>query len=106
MLTQLCGPISIPVATASLVFFSCRPVRRPSPIWASYAAWGYLVPAVQHQPDLFASDKDRRQKLSTLIDRTKDRYGRNAIGFGLFPPPCGGSGITQPFRRVSERPEF
>jgi hypothetical protein len=45
-----------------------------------------LVPAVLHQPDLFAADTHRRQKLSPLIDRINDRYGRCAIGFGLLPP--------------------
>ena len=30
-----------------------------------------LVPAAHHQPDLFAADNDRRQKLSPLIDRIK-----------------------------------
>src|SRR5262249_27743703 len=44
-----------------------------------------LVPADQHQPDLFAADNGRRQKLSPLIDRINDRYGRCSIGFGLFP---------------------
>jgi hypothetical protein len=37
-----------------------------------------------HQPDLFAVDTDRRQKLSPLVDRINDRYGRCSIGFGLF----------------------
>jgi DNA polymerase-4 len=32
-----------------------------------------LVPAGQHQPDLFAADNQRRQKLSPLIDRLNDR---------------------------------
>jgi hypothetical protein len=45
-----------------------------------------LVPADHHQPDLFDADDGRRQKLSPLIDRINDRYGRCAIGFGLFPP--------------------
>jgi hypothetical protein len=44
-----------------------------------------LVPADQHEPDLFAADNGRRQKLSPLIDRINDRYGRCSIGFGLFP---------------------
>ena len=44
-----------------------------------------LIPAAMHQPDLFAADTQRRQKLSPLIDRINDRYGRCAIGFGLFP---------------------
>ncbi len=34
-----------------------------------------LVPAIMHQPDLFAADTHRRQKLSPLIDRINDRYG-------------------------------
>jgi hypothetical protein len=38
-----------------------------------------LVPADQHQPDLFAADTDQRQKLSPLIDRINDRYGRCSI---------------------------
>jgi hypothetical protein len=41
-----------------------------------------LVPAGQHQPDLFAPDNQRRPKLSLLVDRNR----RRAIGFGLFPP--------------------
>jgi hypothetical protein len=41
-------------------------------------------PWPRHQPDLFAADNHRRQKLSPLIDRINDRYGRCAIGFGLF----------------------
>jgi DNA polymerase IV len=41
-----------------------------------------LVPAGRHQPDLFAPDDHRRQKLSPLVDRINDRYGRCAIGFG------------------------
>ena len=28
-----------------------------------------LVPAAQHQPDLFAADNQRRHKLSPLVDR-------------------------------------
>jgi hypothetical protein len=45
-----------------------------------------LVPASRHQPDLFAADQPQAQKLSPLIDRINNRYGRCAIGFGLFPP--------------------
>ena len=44
-----------------------------------------LVPANHHQPDLFDADSGRRQKLSPLVDRINDRYGRCSIGFGLFP---------------------
>jgi hypothetical protein len=35
-----------------------------------------LVPASEHQPDLFAADNRGRQKLSPLVDRINDRYGR------------------------------
>jgi DNA polymerase IV len=37
-----------------------------------------LVPAGRHQPDLFAPDNQRRQKLSPLIDRINDRNARSA----------------------------
>ena len=49
-----------------------------------------LVPASEHQPDLFAADNRRRQKLSPLVDRINDRYGRCTIGFGLLPPAVRG----------------
>jgi DNA polymerase-4 len=65
-----------------------------------------LVPAVQHQPDLFAPDNDRRQKLSPLIDRINDRYGRCAIGFGLFPPDVRAFKGHAAFHRVPESWEF
>jgi DNA polymerase-4 len=65
-----------------------------------------LVPASQHQPDLFAADNHRRQKLSPLIDRINDRYGRSAIGFGLFPPDVRAFKGHAAFHRVPERWEF
>jgi DNA polymerase IV len=65
-----------------------------------------LVPADQHQPDLFAADTDRRQKLSPLIDRINDRYGRCSIGFGLFPPDVRAFKGHAAFHRVPERWEF
>ena len=65
-----------------------------------------LVPAVHHQPDLFAADNHRRQKLSPLIDRINDRYGRCAIGFGLFPPDVRAFKGHAAFHRVPERWEF
>ena len=61
-----------------------------------------LVPAVLHQPDLFAADNHRRQKLSPLIDRINDRYGRCAIGFGLFPPDVRAFKGHAAFHRVPE----
>jgi hypothetical protein len=65
-----------------------------------------LVPAGQHQPDLFATDNDRRQKLSPLIDRINDRYGRCAIGFGLFPRDVRAFQGHAAFHRVPESWEF
>jgi DNA polymerase IV len=63
-----------------------------------------LVPAGAHQPDLF--DAARRQKLSPLIDRINDRYGRCAIGFGLLPPDVRAFKGHAAFHRVPESWEF
>ena len=65
-----------------------------------------LVPAAQHQPDLFEAASQRRQKLSPMIDRINDRYGRCAIGFGLLPPDVRGFKGHAAFHRVPERWEF
>jgi hypothetical protein len=64
-----------------------------------------LVPAAQHQPDLFAGDP-KRQNLSPLIDRINDRYGRCAIGFGLLPPDVRAFKGHAAFHRVPEAWEF
>jgi hypothetical protein len=55
---------------------------------------------------LFAADNHRRQKLSPLIDRINDRYGRCSIGFGLFPPDVRAFKGHAAFHRVPERWEF
>jgi DNA polymerase-4 len=65
-----------------------------------------LVPADHHQPDLFDADDGRRQKLSPLIDRINDRYGRYAIGFGLFPLGVRSFKGHAAFHRVPESWEF
>ena len=65
-----------------------------------------LVPADHHQPDLFAADNGRRQKLSPLIDRINDRFGRCAIGFGLFPSDVRAFKGHAAFHRVPEKWEF
>ena len=65
-----------------------------------------LVPAAMHQPDLFAAEHHRRQKLSPLIDRINDRYGRCAIGFGLLPPEVRAFKGHAAFHRVPESWEF
>jgi DNA polymerase IV len=63
-----------------------------------------LVPAGRHQLDLFEHHK--RLRLSPLIDRINDRYGRGAIGFGLIPPDIRAFRGHAAFRRVPERWEF
>ena len=65
-----------------------------------------LIPAAQHQPDLFAADNGRRQKLSPLVDRINDRYGRCTIGFGLFAPDVRAFKGHAAFHRVPEKWEF
>ena len=65
-----------------------------------------LIPAAQHQPDLFAADNGRRQKLLPLVDRINDRYGRCTIGFGLFAPDVRAFKGHAAFHRVPERWEF
>jgi hypothetical protein len=65
-----------------------------------------LVPASQRQLDLFEAANQRRQKLPPLIDRINYRYGRCAIGFGLFPPDVRAFKGHAAFHRVPERWEF
>jgi len=65
-----------------------------------------LVPASAHQPDLFDAASQRRQKLSPMIDRINDRYGRCAIGFGLLPPDVTAFKGHAAFHRVPESWEF
>ena len=65
-----------------------------------------LVPASAHQPDLFDAANQRRQKLSPMIDRINDRYGRCAIGFGLLPPDVRAFKGHAAFHRVPESWEF
>jgi hypothetical protein len=65
-----------------------------------------LLRLVYHQPDLFATDSGRRQKLSPLIDRINDRYDRCSIGFGLSPPDVRAFKGHAAFHRLPERWEF
>ena len=65
-----------------------------------------LVPAAQHQPDLFDAANERRHRLSPVIDRINDRYGRYAVGFGLLPPEVREFKGHAAFQRVPEGWEF
>jgi DNA polymerase IV len=65
-----------------------------------------LVPAARHQPDLFDVADERRHRLSPLIDRINDRYGRGAVGFGLLPPEVREFKGHAAFQRVPEGWEF
>jgi DNA polymerase-4 len=64
-----------------------------------------LVPAGRHQPDPFAPDNHWRQKLSPLVDRINDRYGRRDQ---LRPVSARRAGVQghAAFNRVPERWEF
>ena len=73
---------------------------------ASASCCSISFPPAQHQPDLFAAANQRRQKLSPLIDRINDRYGRCAIGFGLLPPDVRAFKGHAAFHRVPESWEF
>jgi DNA polymerase-4 len=64
-----------------------------------------LVPAIHHQPDLFASNP-RHLRLSLLIDRINRRYGRNTIGFGHVPAQVRQFNGHAAFQRVPESWEF
>ena len=82
---------------------STRPMHKPLSVGVVLLD---LVPASRHQPDLFATDNDRRQKLSPLVDRISDRYGRCAVAFGLFPPGVRAFKGHAAFHRVPEKWEF
>jgi len=64
-----------------------------------------LIPAAQHQPDLFA-DNSQRQKLSPLLDKINQRYGRGAIGFGKPSEQIKQFTGHAAFQRVPEEFEF
>ena len=81
-----------------------RQVPRMKPIKVGIVLLG-LVPAAQHQPDLFA-DNARHQKLSPLIDQINRRYGRGAIGFGKPSEQMNRFTGHAAFQRVPEAFEF
>jgi DNA polymerase-4 len=81
-----------------------RKVPRIKPIKVGIVLLG-LVPAAQHQPDLFA-DNSRRQRLSPLIDKINRRYGRGAIAFGKPSEQISGFTGHAAFQRVPEEFEF
>ncbi|MGB9152011.1 MAG: DNA polymerase [Alphaproteobacteria bacterium] len=79
-------------------------VPRMKPIKVGVVLFG-LVPAAQHQPDLFA-DNSRRQSLSPLIDKINQRYGRGAIAFGKSSDQISRFTGHAAFQRVPEEFEF
>ena len=81
-----------------------RYVPRIKPIKVGVVLMG-LIPAAQHQPDLFA-DNARHQKLSPLIDKINQRYGRGAIGFGKQSEEIRRFTGYAAFQRVPEAFEF
>jgi DNA polymerase IV len=64
-----------------------------------------LVPAMYHQPDLFAEEAPH-DRLSPLIDQINRRYGRNTIGFGLVSEQVREFNGHAAFQRVPEAWEF
>ena len=66
--------------------------------------WSIWFQPVRTSRILFEAAGERR--LSPLIDRINDRYGRCAIGFGLFPPDVRAFKGRAAFQRVPERWEF
>lgn len=62
------------------------------------------LPARRHQPDLF--ERQKRQKLSPLIDQINNRYGRGAVALGCRRPTCGRSEDTPHFIGCPEAWEF
>jgi len=81
-----------------------RKVPRMKPIKVGVVLLG-LVPATQHQADLFA-DNNRRQSLSPLLDKINRRYGRGAIAFGKPSDQINRFTGHAAFQRVPEELEF
>ncbi|MGE3623465.1 MAG: hypothetical protein AB7H77_06310 [Bdellovibrionales bacterium] len=79
-------------------------VPRFKPRTVSVLLFG-LVPAIHHQPDLFGQSA-RQNKLSPLVDSINNRYGRNAIGFGLLHAKIRAFKGHAAFQRVPESWEF
>jgi DNA polymerase-4 len=64
-----------------------------------------LVPATQHQPDLFEGS-ERQDRLSPLLDGINRRFGRNTIGFGKAHEDISRFTGHAAFQRVPESWEF
>jgi hypothetical protein len=63
-------------------------------------------PAISSYTRQDPPDNHWRQKLSPLVDRINDRYGRCAISFGLFPAGVRAFKGHAAFHRVPERWEI
>lgn len=75
------------------------------PLMVSVVLLG-LVPAERHQGDLFDAAEARGSRLSPVIDRLNQKYGRYAVGFGLLPQTVRNFKGHAAFQRVPEEWEF
>jgi DNA polymerase-4 len=85
-----------------------RSAPRLKPVKVGVMVFG-LVPAAQHQPDLFANSGTRAQRrlhLSPLIDAINQRFGRGAITFGKPSDHISHFTGHAAFQRVPDEFEF
>lgn len=80
-----------------------RQVPRRKPVKVGVVLFN-LIPAAQHQPDLFANP--RAARLAPLIDQLNQRYGRGTIGFGKPHETAARFTGHAAFQRVPETFEF
>jgi DNA polymerase-4 len=64
-----------------------------------------LVPAINHQPDLFVHNA-KQERLTPMIDAINNKYGRCTIGLGLLPEKVRQFKGHAAFSRVPELWEF
>jgi len=102
-------PKKLPVVLSRaevLHFLGCvEGIKHQAILTTCYAAGLRISEAVRLKTSS-APDNHRRQKLSPLIDRINERYGRCAIGFGLFPPGVRAFKGHAAFHRAPESWEF
>jgi hypothetical protein len=69
-------------------------------------AAGVIAAALSDRGMLSHRGQHPPQKLSPLVDRINDRYGRCAVDFRLFPPGARAFKGHAAFHRVPEKWEF